>query len=178
MSFGFSVGDIVLVSQLTYKLYGTITTGQKGAPSSFAELSDALFGLRCALDHLSHHVPKISSSTSLADRNTNKLLQDLDTMIGNCAATLEGLQAILIKYANSVPSAPATDVPVAPGTVGKRQALKRNMAVTLSRVKWTTEEKSLAEIRSKLQSHTAAIDLVVNTFLWYPPHIAFMKVIG
>jgi len=179
MSFGFSVGDIVLISRLAYKLYGTLTTGRKGAPSSFTELSNALFGLRCALDHLSHHATKISSSTSLADLDANKMRQNLDIMIGNCAATLSNLQGILDKYIDDVPDAPATNVPLAPRKVGKRQALKRTAVVNFSRVKWITEEKTLAEIRSKLQSHTAAIDVVVNTFLWYSSlHIASARFTG
>jgi len=176
MSFGFSVGDILLVSQLSYSLYGTLTTGRKGASSSFTEVSDALFGLRCALDHLSHYAAKISSSTALTDWDTNKLLQNLDTLIRNCATTLNSLQDILNKYADDVPDAPATDVPLAPGIVGKRYVLKRTAKVTISKVKWTMEEKTLAEIRIKLQSHTAAIDLVVNTFLWYSLHITPEKV--
>ncbi|KAI9866642.1 MAG: hypothetical protein M1813_001194 [Trichoglossum hirsutum] len=167
MSFSFSVSDIVLVSQLAYKLYGALATGRKGAPSSFTELSGALFGLRCALDHLSRHATKIPSSTSLEDWEANKMRQNLDTMIGNCAATLSSLQEILGKYASDVPDAPATNVPLAPGKEGKRVALKKSLVVNFNRVKWVTEEKTLAEIRSKLQSHTAAIDLVVSTYLWY-----------
>jgi hypothetical protein len=178
MSFGFSVGDIIIISQLAYKLYGTLVTGRKGAPSSFTELSDAIFGLRCALDHLSHHAIKISSSTSLEVWDANKMRQNLDTMIGNCAATLNSLQEVLDKYTDDVPDAPATNVPFAPGKVGMRQAFKRTAVVNFSRVKWMTEEKTLAEIRSKLQSHTAAIDLVVNTFLWYSLHIASARVTG
>jgi len=175
MSFGFSVGDILLACQLSYKLYGTLNAGRKGASSSYAELSDALFGLRCALDHLSHYATKILSPPVLPDCNTSRLHQNLDTLIRNCAATLTSLQEILDKYADNVPNASATDVPMAPGMIGKRQALKRTAAVTISRVKWTMEEKTLLEIRSKLQSHTAAIDLVINTFLWYTLRITSKK---
>ena len=52
MSFGFSVSDIILVSQLAYKLYLTVTSGRRAAGKDLRELEDVLFGLRCALDHL------------------------------------------------------------------------------------------------------------------------------
>jgi hypothetical protein len=88
-----------------------LTTSQKGAPTSVVELSDTLFGLRCALEHLSHHAGKIQCATSLADWEANKMRQDLHTMAGNCAATLNSLQEILDKYTEDILDVPAANVP-------------------------------------------------------------------
>ena len=61
MSFGFSVGDVVLVGQLAYRLYNSLKADPRPATK---ELQDALFGLRCALDHLGRQANAISSRLS------------------------------------------------------------------------------------------------------------------
>ncbi len=45
MSFDFSVGDILLVSQLAYRLYAALSTGRRSAGKEF---ENALFSLRAA----------------------------------------------------------------------------------------------------------------------------------
>lgn len=165
MSFGFSVSDIFTLSETAYKIYGILKTGRKNAPSSFAELSDAVFGLRCALEHLSHQANEVSLNNVWGGQ-TNNMHEHLHVMIKSCTNTLDGLQRILNKYVGRVQEAVPTNVPSEPRKIGRGEAFKEKVAVNWDKVKWAVEEKGLAEIRIKILSHTSAINLILDMFLW------------
>lgn len=61
MSFGFSVGDILPVSQLAYRLYSALSGCRRSAGKEF---ENAVFGLRCALDHLSRQADDITATAA------------------------------------------------------------------------------------------------------------------
>ncbi len=186
MSFSFSVGDIILVSQLAYKLYSNLTTGRCSAAKDLKELEDVLFGLRCALDHLSKAAKSISSTASDSqDANAVEVRHKLDAMINSCGATLLELDSVTKKYREAVE--PAQDEVVDDDAEGAsavgastRPSKKRSLAqfkesvrVNWMKVRWDVERKSLGEYRAKLQSHTDAITIVLNTFLWCAIHYSF-----
>ncbi|KAA8895561.1 hypothetical protein FN846DRAFT_969025 [Sphaerosporella brunnea] len=149
MSFGFSIGDIIALTQLSYQIYGILSSERQSAPTVLRELSTSVFGLRCALDHLSQH---LSSSAAKLSGENGKLQHSLAFLIRNCGETLRELQAVLAKYEDKV-------VVKAVGTTGK---LKREW----NRVKWAVEEKGLVDIKSRISQHTDAIGIVVETFIW------------
>ncbi len=165
MSFGFSVSDILTATQLAYKIYGVVQTGRKDAPASFGEVSDALFGLRCALEHLSQQVPKMSSA--IPTKETNKIYQDLGVMIGGCSNTLQRLEDYLAKYSASVAPAPPTNVPIRPGQIGQGKKLLRATRVEWKKIQWAKDERSLLDMRQKLLGHQNNINMVVQTIQWY-----------
>ncbi|KAF8540480.1 hypothetical protein BDD12DRAFT_833154 [Trichophaea hybrida] len=147
MSFGYSIGDILLLSQLSYKLYGILTSDRQSAPSTLRELSTSVFGLRCALEHLSQHL-----STSKLPPGTTKMHANLSLMITNCGDTLRELDKVLTRYEEKV-------IVKGKGTRGK---MKREW----NRIKWSVEEKGLSEIRGKIMQHTEGMQMVVDTFIW------------
>jgi hypothetical protein len=149
MSFGFSIGDIIALAQLSYQIYGILSSERQSAPTVLRELSTSVFGLRCALDHLSQH---LSSSAAKLPGENDKLQHSLAFLIRNCGETLRELQAVLAKYEDKV-------VVKTVGTTGK---LKREW----NRVKWAVEEKGLVDIKSRISQHTDAIGIVVETFIW------------
>lgn len=59
VGFGFSIDNIVLMSQLAYRLFTTITAS-KYTSKELKQLINALFDLHCALDHLEKTANKIS----------------------------------------------------------------------------------------------------------------------
>ncbi|OAP62753.1 hypothetical protein AYL99_01980 [Fonsecaea erecta] len=101
MSLGFSVGDIILLSQLSYSLYGTLKSGRHNASRDLKELEDVLFGLRCALDHLRNvacDISKAASASASSDSYGREMQQALHQMIHNCSITLEDLHNATKKY--------------------------------------------------------------------------------
>jgi hypothetical protein len=180
MSFGFSVGDILLVSQLAYKLYSTVTSGRRSAARDLKELEDVLFGLRCALDHLGNAVKDISvAASNRQDANAVDMRQKLDTMVDSCGTTLQELDSVTKKYREAanqgegdVVDDTADLLAIGPSTnpnKNKRSIsqVKQNLRVNWMKIRWDIERNSLSEYRVKLQAHTDAINIVLNTFLWY-----------
>ncbi|KAF8248967.1 hypothetical protein K440DRAFT_599428 [Wilcoxina mikolae CBS 423.85] len=147
MSFGFSIGDILLLSQLSYKLYGVLTSDRQSAPSTLRELSTSVFGLRCALEHLSQHL-----STSKLPPGTTKMHANLSLMITNCGDTLGELDRVLKSYEEKV--------------IVKEKGTRGKMKREWNRIMWSVEEKGLSEIRGKIMQHTEGIQMVVDTFIW------------
>ena len=170
MSFGVSVGDILLVSQLAYRLYGALSTGRRSAGKEF---ENALFSLRCALDHLGKQAEDIAAKAAdNGGQHAANLRNNLDVMISSCGATLMELENILVKYADDVDD--ADSVIQQPTVSTARMAtkklsllqLKKTVKVNWLKVLWDLEGKTLMEYRQKLETHTDAINLVLNTFLW------------
>lgn len=188
MSFGFSIGDILLVSQLAYKLYSTVTSGRRSAARDLKELEDVLFGLRCALDHLSKAAKDISAAASnKQDVNAVDMRRKLDTMISSCGATLQELDTVTSKYREAANQGESdvvdhtADLPATgPTNPNKKRSIsqfKRNVRVNWMKIRWDVERHSLSEYRVKLQAHTDAINIVLNTFLWYvrSHSVAFLR---
>lgn len=178
MSFGFSIGDIVLVSQLAHRLYFTVTTGRRSAGKDLKELEDVLFGLRCSLDHLGKAAKDISATTSnRQDANANVVRQKLDTMVNACSATLQELDSVTKRYREAAHTdesdvvgdttgLPATGIATNPNQKRSLDRLKQSVRVNWMKIRWDMERASLNEYRQKLQAHTDAINIVLNTFLW------------
>ncbi|XP_014558716.1 hypothetical protein COCVIDRAFT_93769 [Bipolaris victoriae FI3] len=165
MSFGFSIGDIILLSQLAYGLYSSISSGRKAASRDLKELEDVLFSLKCALDHLGE-----ASKDLLArpDRHGGANFKEkLDAMMNACASTLKELEAMTEKYR----SVESTAVENAAANKGKAKLrtlddMKKSIQVNWYRVRWDREKLSLQQYREKLKSHTDAINLILTSMIW------------
>jgi hypothetical protein len=179
MSFGFSVGDIILLSQLAYKLYSNVTSGRRSADRDLKELEDVLFGLRCALDHLGRVASDISTTASNQDMLPSDIQEKLGLMIASCGSTLQELDSATKKYRDGVKPADkdAIEKEVAPRKnliqargVARVAQFKRDFEINSTRARWDMKRQSFQEYRNKLQSHVDAINTVLNTLLWcgYP----------
>jgi hypothetical protein len=167
MSFGFSVGDIILLSQLSYKLYASITKGRRGAGRDLKELEDVLFGLRCALDHLSKVANNILVTTqNTGDNASVDLREELNAMIDSCGSTLQDLDSMTQKYRDGTKPAESDGNDNRPKKMFLAQ-LKQNCSINWMKIRWDMERYSIQYYRDKLRSHADAINIVMNTFLWY-----------
>jgi hypothetical protein len=90
--------------------------------------------------------------------------QSLNTIVGNCASTLEDLQKILDKYKEYLPDPSTTNVPQPQGKIG---IVRKGLARNLKRLKWAGKGNELNEFRVRLQNHTGAINTILNTATWY-----------
>jgi hypothetical protein len=91
MSF-ISIGDIVVCTQLAFRLYTSLTSGRKKAPRDTRELEDVLFGLYCALSHFEReHEIILSKSSNGAERDIVQRKQQFGRMINSCQRILKEL---------------------------------------------------------------------------------------
>lgn len=164
MSFGLSIGDIILCSQITYRLFDAATSGRKNAPRGLRELEGTLFGLKCSLGHLQRASTKILSSSYHDARNVQ---EQLGYMIHSCHETLEALDKATAKYRDAAKEAVPTaknrknlDLPL-------QQEFTSRVKVQWRRFVWDLKGESFSQYQGKLQSHTNAITLLLSTLIWY-----------
>ncbi|KAJ5377688.1 uncharacterized protein N7496_005097 [Penicillium cataractarum] len=177
MSFGFSVGDIILCTQIAYRLFSSVTDGRKKAVRDLKELEDTLFGLYCALNHLNRdHEVILAKATANSMDNSGQVHVQLGYMIKSCLETLEELDNVTGKYREA---APETARPVVgnqlsiSGPSSSRPA-KTSLKIQWKRVLWDLRGDSLSKYRTKLQSHTDSINLLLSTFIWQASLRAFL----
>jgi hypothetical protein len=149
MSFGISIGDIVLCAQVAHRLFSSITKGRRRAPQDLKELQDALFGLYCALGIL-----KREYNTVIA-MMTSEHGAALAYMIRSCKEALHELDHATAQYREAI---------------GDRQAATGHIRVYLriqwKRIMWSFRGDIFTMYRQKLQTHTDSLNLLLNTFLW------------
>ncbi|KAF2178127.1 hypothetical protein K469DRAFT_695763 [Zopfia rhizophila CBS 207.26] len=164
MSFGFSIGDIVLLSQLAYNLYSSVSAGRRNASRELKELEDVLFGLRCALDHLGEVAKDVLANPTNRPGGPD-LKQNLNRMIESCGSTLQELALITKKYREMAITEDSESV-AAPAKIRILEDFTKNLKVNWKKVRWDMEKQSLQQYRDKLRSHTDAINIILNSVLW------------
>lgn len=164
MSFGLSIGDIILCSQITYRLLAAATSGRKNAPIGLRELEDTLFGLNYSLSHLQR-----ASNTVLSRSNydAGDIHRQLGFMIRSCRQTLETLEKATAKYRETAKK----PVPMPQSYKGlkfcSQHKFTTQVKIQWRRFIWDLKGESLSRYRRKLESHTDAINLLLVTCIWY-----------
>lgn len=166
MSFGFSIGDIVLCSQITCRLLTAATSGQENAPRDLQELGDVLFALNCSLSQLQRAAMDIlSRNSNTADPGATDLSQQLGLVVRSCLQTLEHLESATEKYRATV----TTPSVGSPDGNGFNFLHSRRLIVQVKtqwrRIMWHLRCESLSRYRQKLESHLDAINLLLKTLI-------------
>ena len=86
MSFGYSVGDFIAISQLAIKVY----TAYKDAPDIYGNISDEVAGLQVLIDKVEQQFQSTTISSN-DRRNGQKILK-------GCQSVLEDLNSRVEKY--------------------------------------------------------------------------------
>lgn len=152
-----SIGDIVLCSQIACRILTAATTGRKNAPRDLRELDSVLVAWTYSLGHLQHVVEVRSSQNHNPNPNA---VQNLGFMVHSCRAVLEDLERTTAKYRDVINDPRAT------------QSLDGSSATRFvkshwRRFMWDLRGESLTRHRQKLETHTAAINLILNTCIWW-----------
>jgi hypothetical protein len=151
------------LSQLTYNLYASLSSGRKAASKDLKELEDVLFSLKCSLDHLSQ-VSDDVLARSESRYGGSGFKEILDRMLNSCASTLQELDAVTKKYREA-----GIDAEVNGQAKKEKRTLddvKRSLYINWKKVRWDHEKQSLQQYREKLKSHTDAINLILTSTIW------------
>lgn len=155
MSFGISVGDIILCTQITHRLFSSVTKGRKRAPQDLKELQDALFGLYCALNILEREHETFKARTTSDGVTTVQMNQHLGYMIRSCQNTLQELDIARAQYREAIDNQGAAT-----------SYLGNHLRIQWKRIMWSLRGDTFIKYRQKLQMHTDSLHLLLSTFLW------------
>ena len=138
MSLGFSVGEFLKLGKLAWELYQACFN----APEVFKSAADQCFGIHAAIERTQRSLYELNSNYD-HDHQDREVYVNLSIMTTNCRHTLSRLEKILKQYKGL-------------GTSGHNF-----WDTTRFALKGTKED--LAEIRSELTSHLAAISLFLQS---------------
>lgn len=160
MSFGFSIGDMVLCAQIAHRLFSSVTDGRKKAPRDLQELEDALFGLCYVLDLLQiNHKALMENAASTPGVVMEHMNLHLEYLIRSCQETLTELDDVTATYREAANHLPQT-------------TLRAQVRIQWKRILWDLRGDSLTKYREKLQFHTASINILLSTFIWSVPRLS------
>lgn len=137
MSFGFSVGDFVVLTQLAW----TIVQNSRKACGAHDELTKEATSLHIVLQRLQREVEK---PYSIICRTDDGRLEELETIVKGCDRILKVIDQVLIKYN------------------GMSEEKKRMTRFRLKIKFGNGEMKDINKIRQELSTYTAAITLFLN----------------
>lgn len=167
MSFGLSIGDIVLCSQITYRLFTAATSGRKNAPRDLRELEGVLFSLNYYLSQLQKASLVISSRNfNTLDHDTTDVSQQLGFMVRSCLQTLGHLESATDKYRAAVITPSLASHNRHRLTILHSRQFTTQVKTQWRRIMWDLRGESLSQYRRKLESHLGAINLLLNTLIW------------
>lgn len=149
MSFGISVGDIILCAQITHRLFVSVTNGRKKASQDLKELQDALFGLWCALNVLERE------HKSVMVRAPSNNVANLGYIIISCRDTLQELDNNTAQYRIIIDT--------------RRNAgghSRNQLKIQWTKILWSFRGDTFIKYRQKLQTYTDSLNLILNTFIW------------
>ncbi|KAG8529739.1 uncharacterized protein KY384_005220 [Bacidia gigantensis] len=138
MTLGFSVGEFLKLGKETWKLYQACFN----APEVFSSAADQCFGIHAAIEQTQRYLYKLNTNYD-HDHQDREIYVKLAMMTANCRRTLSRLEKILKK------------------SKGIGASGHNVWDTTMFALRGTKED--LAEIRSELSSHMAAISLFLQS---------------
>ncbi|KAI1073837.1 hypothetical protein F5B20DRAFT_597194 [Whalleya microplaca] len=163
MSSPVSIGDVVLMIKVAWKLARAFTKGRKSAPAEFCEIENQLYSMSAALEAIKDTLEKGETGTGVtslssngrpaADSDSNSQ-STVDHILHNCRQTLTHLESIVEKYS----------VIIEPTDSSKRRLGRWNQYIIKNwrKIEWTTEKGDLSALRSQIMIHTNSLNLLLG----------------
>ena len=145
-----SIGDVLLLSKIAFRIGQAFTSGRKAAPAEFSEIQSLLFTMSKSLELL---VQKQSDSSSNAqpfqkETDTDQILAQ---MIINCKDTLVPLEELVKKYSDIEPDKEGIE----------KRHWKDDIRKNWKQVVWTKEGGNLAKLKTTLTAHLNGLQLAL-----------------
>jgi len=155
-----SVGDIILLGKIAYKVARALSSGSKSAPAEFAEVQALLFSLKESFDLLSQTLAERDrSEEGSGPQNPGESRSErqpgLANILTSCRDVLVHLESFVEKY--SVLDS-TTEDQQEPRTRTLREDLKKSW----KKVAWTKEGGDIAKLKQTLIAHTNALHLAIT----------------
>lgn len=159
MPFAPSIGDVMMLSQLAWKIGCAFTSGRAGAPAEFQEVENELTSLTRSLTLLAETLDKDDSIMARADEKTT---EGLGKILECCKHTLDSLDSFVDAYQELRKPDGSGGLPAQRSWKWK-QVLVKNY----KKIWWTTEEGDIQALRNMLQVHVNSISLTMQALQRY-----------
>ena len=148
-----SVGDIILLGQIAYKVGRALSSGTKSAPAEFAEVQTLLFSLKESFDLLARTIINREDEDGHERQNADELegLPELSNILGHCREVLCYLESFVDKYSVLDPNVKA------PGARSRKLDLRKSW----KKVAWTREGGDIDKLKQTLIAHTNALHIAI-----------------
>ncbi|KAI9823816.1 MAG: hypothetical protein M1826_007637 [Phylliscum demangeonii] len=157
MSVPISIGDVLMLSQMAWRIGCAFTAGRASAPREFAEVESELVGLTEALDLLAEIVN--DDGGILADANDGTKA-GVARVLACCRQTLQDLDSFVTRY-QDIRRPSQTSAALALGQASER-SWRAVLLGNWRTVWWTTEHGTISDLREMLQMHASSIQLTMQ----------------
>lgn len=157
MPFAPSIGDVMMLSQLAWKIGCAFTSGRAGAPAEFKEVENELTSLTRSLTLLAETLDKDDSIMARADEKTT---EGLGKILECCRHTLDSLDSFVDAYQE-------LRKPDESGGLPAQRSWKQVLVKNYKKIWWTTEEGDIQALRNMLQVHVNSISLTMQALQRY-----------
>jgi hypothetical protein len=161
-----NVGDILMLSQVAWKIGRAFSAGRKNAPVEFQDVETEISGLAKALKLLAE-VLHAGTERSLLQTAGRELEDGIGTILSSCQRTVNDLDSLIDQH----------QVIKKHRTVGGF-AIERSWSnLVLAEYKtmlWTTEGGNLQSLKDLLQMHASSITLLVQALQRYRGHSRYL----
>ncbi|MCJ1248125.1 hypothetical protein MMC30_005340 [Trapelia coarctata] len=147
-----SIGDILMLSQLAWKIGCAFTAGRQGAPAQFQEVENELKSLTTAVTLLAE---SLDEDGSLLARSDDKTREGLNKILGCCRQTLDDLDSFVNQYQE-------IKRPDEAGGLATQRTWRSVLLRNYKKIMWTTEGGGITSLRNMLAMHTSTISLTMQ----------------
>ena len=139
MAFNWGVGDILAIAKMSWDLYHGCYVVARGAPDDYRQMVNELASLQGVLRTLRDDTSSDSGYLQRLDENRKE-------MLGRClqssSDTLKGLEKITVKY---------------------RQLGLSDGPQFWTKIKWSTKQKEISQLKSKIMVNTCNLSLCMSS---------------
>ena len=149
-----SIGDILMLSQLAWKIGRAFTAGRKGAPAEFLDVETAINGLAKALKLLAETLFAEADDSVLAKADS-ETKSGVATILLSCQRTLQDLDSLMDQY--QVIKKHRTS-----GGFTIERSWSDLVLSNYQSMMWTTEGGDVQTLRNMVNMHASTIALTMQ----------------
>ena len=161
-----SVGDVIMLGQIAYKVARALSSGAKSAPAEFVEVQSLLFSLKESFDLLARKIIERDRGREGGQERENTEESQLEgqpeliNILGRCREVLCYLESFVEKYS-------ALDSTVKGQGETRTRRLKEDLKRSWKKVAWTKEGGDIGRLKQTLIAHTNALHLAIAVINGY-----------
>lgn len=147
-----SIGEILMLSQLAWKIGCAFTAGRAGAPVQFLEVEKELKSLTTVVTLLAEN---LDEDESLLVRSDELIKRSIYKILICCKQTLDDLDSFVNQYQE-------VRRPGAAGGLATQKSWRPILLKNYRNIMWTTEGGGIESLRNMLAMHTQSISLIMR----------------